>query len=93
MSRKSPPPIFLQRASYRQRRLRDAAKLMPFVGVILWALPLSWGQTGQDAPNGTAGLIYVFAVWVVLIILTAFLASRIRSDKSAADANTESGDT
>jgi hypothetical protein len=85
MSRNTPPPIFLQRASYRQRRLRDAARLMPFVGLVLWAIPLSW-QTGEEGADvGTSGLLYVFGVWVLLILLTAALASRIKGDTRAED--------
>ncbi len=85
MSRKSPPPIFLQRASYRQRRLRDAAKLLPFLGMILWAIPLTWSHGEGDDHIGTSGLIYVFGVWVILIVLTGLMASRIRSDTPKED--------
>ena len=80
MTRKSPPPIFLQRASYRQRRLRDAAKLMPFVGAILWAIPLAWSSQADGGPSATSALIYVFSVWVLLILITAFMATRIKRD-------------
>jgi ABC-type transport system involved in cytochrome c biogenesis permease component len=80
MNGRNKPPIFLQRQNYRQRRVRDAAKLLPFVGAVLWVLPLSWGQDPQDGQIGSAGLIYIFAVWVLLIVLGAFLANRIRAD-------------
>jgi hypothetical protein len=82
MSRSPKPPIFLQRANYRQRRVRDAAKLIPFVGIVLWALPMSWAQSADEGHVGSEGLIYIFAVWVVLIVLAAFLASRIRAETS-----------
>ena len=85
MSRNSPPPIFLQRASYRQRRMRDAAKLLPFLGMILWAIPLAWSHGEGDDQVGTSGLIYVFGVWVLLIILTGLLASRVTSDAPKED--------
>ena len=87
MSRPPKLPVFLQRANYRQRRVRDAARLIPFVGVVLWALPMSWAQSGDEGHVGSGGLIYIFAVWVVLIVLAAFLASRIRADtpQDAAD--------
>lgn len=80
MSGPSKSPIFLQRQNYRQRRVRDAARFLPFVGVVLWALPLSWGHDLAGGQIGSAGLIYIFAVWVLLIVLAAFLASRIRAD-------------
>jgi ABC-type transport system involved in cytochrome c biogenesis permease component len=82
MSRPPKPPVFLQRQNYRQRRVRDAAKLLPFLGAVLWVLPLSWGQDPQGGQIGSAGLIYIFAVWVLLIVLAAFLANRIRDDPS-----------
>ncbi len=80
MSGPPKPPIFLQRQNYRQRRVRDAARFLPFVGIILWALPLSWANDPDGGPIGSAGLIYIFAVWVLLIVLAAFLASRIHAD-------------
>jgi hypothetical protein len=82
MSGPPKPPIFLQRQNYRQRRVRDAAKLLPFVGAVLWVLPLSWVEVPDGSQIGSAGLIYVFAVWVLLIVLAAFLANRIRADPS-----------
>ncbi len=91
MSQKQNPPVFLQRASYRQRRVRDGAKLLPFVGVVLLAIPLAWSSDGPDEKIGSSGLIYIFGVWVLLIVLTAILSSFIRPDVSA-DA-TESSDT
>lgn len=73
------PTVFLQKASYRQRRLRDAARLLPFVGVVLWLLPLSWGEEANG--DGANRLIYIFVVWVLLIIGTAALANTIRADR------------
>ncbi|SFS04813.1 hypothetical protein [Yoonia litorea] len=85
MSRKSPPPIFLQRSSYRQRRLRDGARLMPFVGGVLWAIPLAWSGSSTTQDGGTSGLLFIFGVWVFLIAVTALLASRIKSDTPSDD--------
>jgi hypothetical protein len=60
-------PVFLHRASYRQRRRRDAARLLPFVGAFLFLLPILWApaQTFRrdTAPDG----IYLFVAWAVLI--------------------------
>ncbi len=38
--RKPKRPLFLARAPYRRRRLRDAARLLPVVGGFLLLLPL-----------------------------------------------------
>lgn len=83
MSRKPTPSVFLQRASYRQRRLRDAARLVPFLGIVLLAIPLTWPAAGgAQEPIGSAGLLYIFGVWALLIILTAVLSSFMRADAS-----------
>lgn len=82
MSQKQNPPVFLQQANYRQRRVRDGAKLLPFVGVVLLAIPLAWSSDGPEGKIGSSGLIYIFGVWVLLIVLTAILSRSIRSDAS-----------
>ncbi|MBL4927268.1 hypothetical protein [Fuscibacter oryzae] len=62
-------PLFLARASYRRRRLRDAARLLPVVGVFLLMLPLLWPQGGAGS-----AVIFVFVVWALLIGFAAVLA-------------------
>jgi hypothetical protein len=70
-------PLFLARASYRRRRLRDAARLLPIVGVFLLMLPVLWTPDGRI--NLTAvDLIYFFAVWLVLILIAAAFARGLR---------------
>jgi len=88
MSRKPTPPVFLQRASYRQRRIRDAAKLMPFLGIILLAIPLAWPSGEGEEVIGSEGLLYVFGVWVVLIVLTALLSNLMHADASLSSKDT-----
>ena len=85
MTPPSKPPVFLQRANYRQRRLRDGAKLVPFLGILLWLLPLGWQNGDAGERVGSSGVLYVFGVWVLLIVLTAVLSSRMRSDASISD--------
>lgn len=79
MSRQ-PTPVFLQRASYRQRRLRDAAKLMPVLGLILLVLPIAWSSAPSGEPANSDRVVYIFGVWIMLIVLTAIFASRMRAD-------------
>lgn len=62
-------PLFLARAVYRKRRLRDAARLLPLVGAFLLLLPLLWGATGAGRK-----LVYVFGVWALLIGVAAYIA-------------------
>lgn len=76
---KRPDPLFLERGSYRQRRLLDAVRLLVFLGFALWMIPLLWPgpEDGQGVPT-SAALFYVFGVWLVLIGLAAYLASKAR---------------
>lgn len=71
-------PLFLARATYRQRRVRDAARLLPFLGGVLWLLPLFW--TGSGTTGTSAVLVYVFAVWALLIFLSFILSRWLRPD-------------
>lgn len=73
--RRPKPPLFLERESYRRRRVADAARVLPVLGALLFLLPLLWGpQTTPDPDTATGGL-YVFIVWAALIA-AAFLLSR-----------------
>ena len=64
-------PLFLERQSYRRRRLGDAARLLPILGAILFLLPVAW----TEAAGTGSGLIYLFSVWAGLIA-AIFLISR-----------------
>jgi len=67
--------LFLERRSYRRRRLVDVARLLPLLGVLLLLVPLMWPgsdraavASGQVAPVPmSTAITYIFAVWVVLI--------------------------
>ncbi len=63
-------PLFLARASYRKRRLRDGARLLPIFGLGMLLLPMMWPQNGQDVTRHWA---YIFAVWAGLIAVAAAL--------------------
>jgi hypothetical protein len=66
-------PIFLARQSYHRRRLGDAAKLIPVVGAVLLVLPILSG----GAARTSGGLLYIFAVWAILIVLNALVSRRL----------------
>lgn len=61
---------FLERESYRRRRLADAARLLPLIGFVLLQLPVLL-KTTNDA------LIYVFTVWAVLILVIGIVSRRL----------------
>jgi len=67
------PPLFLARSLYRRRRLRDAARLLPILGVFLLLLPLLWTEESR-LRLAAWDVIYFFAVWLGLIVLAAAFA-------------------
>ncbi|QYZ70834.1 hypothetical protein [Neotabrizicola shimadae] len=76
-------PLFLARASYRRRRLIDAARLLPLAGAFLFLLPVLWAPS--DLPAGVGrdtamdGL-YLFAAWALLILAAALMAPGLSAD-------------
>jgi hypothetical protein len=78
--------VFLERDSYRRRRLADISRLLPLIGVLLLLVPLLW--TGADTGAVTAGdatplpmskaITYIFAVWAMLIIAAVLFAMAAR---------------
>jgi hypothetical protein len=75
-------PLFLARAPYRRRRLRDAARLLPLLGGFLLLLPLLWTPESRTALS-SGDLVYFFAVWLILIGLAAAFAPGLRSGDGA----------
>ena len=67
---------FLERSSYRQRRFRDAARMVPVFAAVLMVLPLMWPRAEADQSLTSSGMIYLFTLWVVLVCL-AFGLSRV----------------
>jgi hypothetical protein len=73
-------PVFLERASYRQRRLQDMARILPVLAAILFVLPLIWKLTGNDGRGTSAVVIYLFAIWSGLIAIAAILSRKLKLD-------------
>ena len=71
-------PLFLARQTYRRRRVADAARLLPLLGVLLFMLPLlgaaGAGDGGAETGATSVGGIYVFAVWAGLILAAGLLS-------------------
>ena len=71
-------PVFLERQSYRRRRLIDLIRMMPLIGALLWAVPLLW-QSGADSTMPTSkAIIYLFAVWLGMVVSGAVLARLLK---------------
>lgn len=77
-------PLFLARAPYRRRRLRDAARLLPVVGAFLLLLPLLWAPDSRMSLS-SGDVIYFFLVWLGLIGLAAAFAPGLRGGDGADD--------
>ena len=63
-------PLYLARASYRQRRWIDAQRILPFLLFSLCLLPLLWGgdDTGEPVGRGVRAVVFVFVIWGVAIM-------------------------
>ena len=77
---RTPGPLFLARGTYRQRRLRDAARLLPILGGVLWMIPLLWPR-GADGQLVSVALLYIFGVWAGLTLLAFVLSRILREDQ------------
>ncbi len=70
-------PLFLERATYRRRRMMDGARVLPVLGFVLILLPVLWTHSGG---MGTAGeAIYLFGLWLGLIIVAGLLSRPLRA--------------
>jgi hypothetical protein len=76
---REPQPLFLERRLYRRRRFGDAAKLLPIVGLVLFLMPILWSDAARTAP----GMVYLFSVWILLILVVAFLSRMLARDEDA----------
>ncbi|SMX38127.1 hypothetical protein [Octadecabacter ascidiaceicola] len=80
---KSKRAEFLERSSYRQRRIRDGARLLPIVALVLMILPLMWPRNSPEQNQTSDGIIYIFGLWIFLVFVSLFLSRVLRfSDPS-----------
>ena len=72
--------LFLERRTYRQNRLQDAARLMPVLGLVLFFAPVFIrGDEEAGGPDLSTWLVYYFAIWICLIALTALVSRALAS--------------
>ncbi|PPB79810.1 hypothetical protein LV82_02602 [Albidovulum inexpectatum] len=84
-------PLFLARRSYRLRRMMDAARMLPAVGMFLFFLPILWRPADTPQPDTARGWIFLFMAWAVLIALALVLARfLVRAEEE--EARLSSGD-
>ena len=69
--------VFLERDSYRRRRIMDAARILPVAGFVLILLPVLWSfDTGARI---AAEAVYMFVLWCALIVVAAVLSRPLRA--------------
>lgn len=78
-------PLFLARQSYRRRRVEDAARLLPLMGVVLFLLPLMVGGA-----IGNVRLAFVFSSWFFLILFAMLLARHLGRDSEQQSTGSQS---
>ena len=84
--------MFLERKSYRRRRMMDALRLVAVLGVVLWLIPVIWPSEATDSAEPlkmSRALYYVFGVWAGLILLSALLALFLRDKGSGPETETK----
>ena len=78
--RRKPGPVFLERRTYRRRRMADAARLLPVLGMILFGVPLLWGGDPEHMTRTTRVMLYLFLVWAGLAGLAALISHKLDRD-------------
>lgn len=81
-------PLFLARAVYRRRRLRDAARLLPVLGLMLFLLP----ALGRGATRSGGDAVFLFLVWGGLIAAALVLAPHLVQSERDSDSPLPEGD-
>ncbi len=71
-------PLFLERQSYRRRRLTDLIRMLPVIGALLWAVPLLWPTGSESSTRSSVAIIYLFGVWLGMVLLGALMAWLLR---------------
>lgn len=72
------PNLFVERETYRRRRLLDAARVLPVLGIALWLVPLLWPDTPEEGVPMSRALVYVFGVWAALILCAFLFGLKVR---------------
>ena len=65
--------VYLERRRYRSRRLSEALKVLPVLGIVLFGVPLLWSEGVKTSD----AMIYFFSVWLALVFAAVWLARRL----------------
>ena len=65
--------VYLERRRYRSRRIIEALKVLPVLGIVLFGVPLLWSEGVKTSD----AMIYFFSVWLALVFAAVWLARRL----------------
>lgn len=84
--------LFLERRSYRRRRIMDGLRVLPFLCALLWVVvPMMWPNSAgpeQQTALSTA-LWYMFAIWILAITFSFALWRRLRPEGDPVTGDTD----
>ncbi|WP_417523771.1 hypothetical protein [Marinovum sp.] len=84
----TPRHLFVERQTYRRRRLQDAARFLPVLGIVLMMVPLLWSE-GEDGVAMSGAVIYLFLVWAALVGAAMVLSLYLRDDREGEESAPE----
>ncbi len=90
MNRK-PKQLFVERQTYRKRRLRDGARFLPIVGIVLILVPLLWVRGEEGGIRTSSAIEYLFLVWAGLVLAGFVMALYLRDDTGLPGDDDEAG--
>lgn len=74
----------LARRSLKARKLRDAALILPFLGIFLFLTPIPAIFKDPSADSGIPAIfMYIYGVWLALIIVSALISARISANEKS----------
>lgn len=78
--------LFLERRSYRRRRMMDAVRFLPLLCTVFFlVVPLMWpnGEVAGAAMSLSTAVWYLFTVWALAITASFGLWRRIRRNETS----------
>ncbi|MFB0940712.1 MAG: hypothetical protein QMB34_07175 [Paracoccaceae bacterium] len=77
--------VYLERRRYRSRRIIEALKVLPVLGIVLFGVPLLWSEGVKTSD----AMIYFFSVWLALVFAAVWLARRLGAGAGEKSLETE----
>ena len=84
--------LFLERKSYRRRRMMDAMRMLPLVCAVLWVVvPTMWPNdtNGMGHTALSSAIWYLFVIWLLAIAASFALWRRIRNHDVSPEPSSE----